>query len=141
MTVDGLLEDVQVVDLLAPSKKQLKKTYRLQQYVTQALLTSQKNLKAMADEDASARESNPGQEEKELEPQAVFAILLASDVDIEACFSEFEKLAAGGCIEVNGKPINKIQFQDVDPQDLESMFASYIANFTLPSVMKTFSGN
>lgn len=142
MAVDGDLEDVQVLDLLAPSKKQLKKNYRLQQYLTQALLSSQKAFKRIAGEEAEQGvEVGPAEKEKALEPQAVFAILLASDVDIEACFNEFEKLAAGGCIEVNGRAINKIQYGAIEPQDLENVFASYLANFTLPSVMRMFSGS
>ena len=138
--VGGHLEDVQVVDLLAPSKKQLKKTYRLQQYITQALLSSQKMLGGIQGDRPEPQEES-GADPAEMEPQAVFAILLASDVDIEACFNEFEKLAAGGCVEVNGAAINKIQYEKVDPQDLQDMFASYIANFTLPSVIRTFSNN
>lgn len=140
--VNGQMEDVLVVDLVAPSKKQLKKSYRLQQYLTQAMLSSQKLLKGMSEtsaEDIPAQEGSG--EEKAFDAQAVMAIMLAGDVDIEACFDEFEKLAASGCVEINGVPINKIQYEKLESEDLEGVFSSYVANFTLPSVMRMFSGN
>ena len=141
--VGGQMEDVQVIDLVAPSKKQLKKTYRLQQYITQAMLSSQKAFKGVS-EGAGTDVLLPEEKaepEAAMDAQTVMAMLLASDVDMEACFSEFEKLAALGCVEVNGLPINKIQYENIEFEDLQGAFANYIATFTLPSVMKTFSNS
>ena len=142
--VNGQMEDILVVDLVAPSKKQLKKSYRLQQYLTQAMLSSQKLLKSLSEtsaDDIPAQEGDASGEEKAFDAQAVMAIMLAGDVDIEACFDEFEKLAASGCVEINGMPINKIQYEKLEAADLEGVFSCYVANFTLPSVMRMFSGN
>ena len=140
--VNGQLEDIMVVDLVAPSKKQLKKSYRLQQYLTQAMLSSQKLLKSLSETNADESPEQEGEaKESTFDAQAVMAIMLASDVDISACFDEFEKLAASGCVEVNGISINKVQYEKLESEDLEGVFSSYVANFTLPSVMRMFSGN
>lgn len=140
--VNGQMEDILVVDLVAPSKRQLKKSYRLQQYLTQAMLSSQKMLRGLSEVNTDEDVVQGGSEEESaFDAQAVMTIMLASDVDIEACFNEFEKLAAAGCVEVNGMPINKVQYEKLESEDLEGVFSSYVANFTLPSVMRMFSGN
>ncbi len=139
VAVNGNLEDVQVVDLVAPTKKMLRKTYKLQQYITQALISSQSLFKGLAQEGDAAGASD--ESESEFDKKAVMAILLASDVDVDACFNEFEKLALLGSVEVNGAVINRIQLDKIDPSDLEGMFAEYVANFTMSSVMGTFTSS
>jgi len=136
VAVKGVMEDVQVLDLVAPSKKLLRKTYRLQQYITQALVGSQNLLKDLASDTSEASEEAG---ESEFDQKTVMAILLASDVDIDACFAEFEKLALLGSVEVNGTTINSIQMAKIEPSDMEGLFASYVANFTMSSVMGTFA--
>jgi len=134
-TVEGELQDIHVVDIIAPRKKLLRKTYRLQQYMTAAMLDAQETFKSMS----SDSDSDEGKKDAQLDAKAVMSMLLASRVDIEACFNEFEKLALKGGIEIDGDPINQIQYNKFDESDLEVLLAEYLANFIMSLVMKVFT--
>jgi hypothetical protein len=131
VAIDGGLEDVQMVELVAPAKKVLRKTYRLQQYMTRAMLEASEMFAGKVNPDA------PKGEEKQITGTEVKMMLLASTVDIEACLGEFEKLAFAGCLKVNDKTVNAIQFGKIADEDLEGLMVEFLANFIMPLVMKS----
>ena len=131
VAVDGDLQDVQMVELVAPAKKVLRKTYRLQQHMTRAMLEATEMF-------ASKVEPAPlKEEEKEITGKEIKMMLLASSVDIEVCLGEFEKLAFAGCLKVNDQTVNSIQFGKIADEDLEGLMVEFLANFIMPLVMKS----
>lgn len=132
VAVEGDLQDVQVIDLVAPAKKVLRKTHKLRQYLARAFIVAQQILP----EDKAGAE-----DDSELDGGAIKAILLTGDADVEACLDELDKLALSGCVEVNEAPINKIQWGKVSEEDKEDILAEYLVNFILPLVMKTLTGS
>lgn len=136
-SVNGLLEDVYLLELVGPSKKVLRKTYRLQQIVTKALIESQAVFQKIAgDKKDLAEEEGTTGAGKEMDPKTLMSMLLASEQDIEVCLKEFEKLALLGCVFVDELKLNKRQLDEIDDLELEAMMSSYLANFILPLVMK-----
>lgn len=130
---DGGVVDVFVVELCAPAKKVMRHTYNLQQHITRALVMSSKLFGAKGS--GEAKNPNKDDEDNSIKANEVLTAIIASDVDFDACLTEFEKLAFKGCVKVNDMPINKIQWDKLDFEDEEGLFAEFVANFIGSYVM------
>lgn len=128
----GDLKEVLLVDLTAPSKKLIRKTYPLQQYIARAIIQGRE----VARNSGSTETPGDTKEDIEVTGSQIMMILLLSDVPIEECLNQFKKLALSGAVEVEGNIINSIQWDKLDPEDEEGLFAEYVANFILYLVMK-----
>lgn len=130
---NGAAEECQCVTMVAPSKKLLKKSYVLQQYVTKAMIEAQQVFKSIVDGDEIKEEKT------EISGKQVMQMLLASTVDMEAFFDRFEALAKAGAVTVNGKQLTNLQWDEIDDDDKEALSVDYVANFILALVMKHLS--
>jgi hypothetical protein len=113
------------VEVSAPSKKQYRKTYLLQQIVAKALITAQK---------LSSGKKDDSKDDGKIEASDMKMLLMAGDADLEACVMQVEKLAMDGCVEVGGNKINRIQWEAIDPIDQENIAFQFIADFIMPLV-------
>jgi len=127
---DGGQKEAMEVEVIAPSKKLYKKTYLLQQIVTQSLLKAQ---------DIMPKGDGEAKEDTEISGKDMKMILLAGGADIEACIDQVCKLGKEGCIKVGGNNINFIQWDSIDPMDQEKLACEFIANFTFPLVMNSLT--
>ena len=127
---DGGQREALEVEVIAPSKKLYKKTYLLQQIVTQSLLRAQ---------DIMPKGDGSEKEEADVTGKDMKMILLAGGADIEACIDQVCKIGKEGCIKVGGNNINFIQWDKIDPIDQEKLTCEFIANFTFPLVMKSLT--
>lgn len=57
-----------------------------------------------------------------------------SDIRLKEAIEEFRKLAIGGCVRVNKKPITHFQWKEFRNDDLLSMFLQFLGVFILPSI-------
>lgn len=130
-TEDGAQREALEVEVFAPSKKLYKKTYLLQQIVTQALLKAQEIMPSGSGEGP--------EEEHDISGKDMKMILLAGGGDVEACISQVQKLGKEGCIKVGGNPINFIQWDKIEPMDQEKIVCEFLANFTFPLVMTSLT--
>lgn len=140
--VGGSLEQVFIVQMCSPVKKALRYTYTLQQYIAKAYITSSGLFASLMKDAPQVQRDRSTEEVEEVEEKEsamsgsdVMTLLITGNVDIDACLNEFEKLAFKGCIKVNGETINKPQFNKIDDEDLEGLFAEFIANFIAPSAL------
>jgi len=115
-----------IVEVCAPSKKQYRKTYLLQQIVAKALISAQKL--------SSGGKQEKSEEESKIEAADMKMLLMAGDADLEACIIQVEKLALDGCVKVAGNKINRIQWESIDPVDQETISFRFIADFIMPLV-------
>jgi hypothetical protein len=113
------------VEVSAPSKKQYRKTYLLQQIVAKALIAAQK---------LSSGKKSDSKDDGKIEAGDMKMLLMAGDADLEACVMQVEKLALDGCVEVGGNKINRIQWDEIDPVDQEKISFQFIADFIMPLV-------
>lgn len=127
---DGAAVDVLAVQLVAPSRKMIRKTLQLQSYLTRAMMESASLFTALASEPGPEGQQDPG-----LDAEAVRMAIMASTVSADACVDEFEKLALLGAITVDDCPINRIQLDKMHPVDLITATFEYMAAFIAASVM------
>lgn len=128
-----------VVEVSAPSKKQYRQTYLLQQIVAKALMV------AARDRKGDSKASAPAEKQPELTPDQkaeeeagryaeMKYSLIGGDADLEACVMQVEKLAIDGCVKVAGNKINRIQWENIDPVDQEKICFRFISDFIMPLV-------
>lgn len=127
---DGTQREAMEVEVIAPSKKLYKKTYLLQQIVTQSLLKA-KDLLPSGDGESD--------EESEITGKEIKMVILAGGGDLEACIDQVGKLGKEGCIKVGGNNINFIQWDKIEPIDQEKLTCEFLANFTFPLVMNSLT--
>jgi len=114
------------VEVCAPSKKQYRKTYLLQQIVAKALIAAQKL--------SSGKKTESKDDGGKIEAADMKMLLMAGDADLEACVMQVEMLALDGCLKVAGNKINRLQWEAIDPVDQEKIGCRFIADFIMPLV-------
>lgn len=128
-----------VVEVSAPSKKQYRKTYLLQQIVAKALMVVARARRGNSSTpETVAKAPELTLEQKAEEKAGRYAdmkyTLIGGDADLEACIIQVEKLALDGCVKVGGNKINRIQWEAINPVDQEKICFRFISDFIMPLV-------
>lgn len=143
----GGLKDCFELEIVCHSRKQYKKTIYFSTVLTKiaTLISLPDSLMgrlvgSVAGASISEKEEKVKDTEDTMTPQQLsMAIKLNAGeykIDVEEMYERFEKLAQGGLVLVEGKPINDPQMEDIDPADIERAMYTYLANFLMPLVMK-----
>lgn len=146
----GALADCYELEINCHSRKQYKKTIYFSTVLTKisTLIALPGSIMSRLMDTAGSEPSSAGGEinlekaegSETMTPQQLsMAIKLNAGeygIDVEEMYERFEKLAEGGVISVEGKPINPTQMGEIEPTDLEKAMYTYLANFLMPLVMK-----
>jgi hypothetical protein len=117
----------------APSPKQKKYAYKLQQKFMQAL---KGNLADMQKNNSSSAAESKSDSEK-LDGSAIITALLMSNVDINDFMDDLKCLLTSGSCLIDGKvELIELWFEQFGFDDQEKLLGEYIASFLLPSVMR-----
>ena len=119
--------------MVAPSKKLLRKTVPLRQMLARAMVEIAEKYGENRAEQASEDARAGGRE--------LMAMLLISGVDLESALDVFDRVAVAGALQINDINLNTIQWDKIDDEDKEALFAEYCANFILSSVIRDLSGS
>lgn len=146
---DGQLKQTYEIELRCHSRKQFKKTRSLNAVLVKIMTLINTPNSIMGQLIESEKDKKGEKDKKEDEEikltagQIRMAVELAADdkygIDITKMLDDFEKLAMGGVIYVEGFRLNPMQFEDMDPEEFEKAMYEYLANFLMPSVMKNLT--
>lgn len=117
----------------APSSKQKKYAFKLQQKFMQAL----KGNIADMQKSGNVETKETKDDSEKLNGEAIITALLMSNIDINDLIENLKELLTSGSCLVDGK-INLIEpwFDQLGFNDIEKLLGEYIASFLLPSIMK-----
>lgn len=118
--------------LKAPSNKQTKYAFKLQQKFMQAMKSNMADMKNQA----ASNQSETKTDEK-LNGDSIFTALLMSSIDISEFLEDLKMLLISGACLVDGKvELIEAWFDLIGFEDKGKLLGEYIASFLLPSIMK-----
>lgn len=146
---DGQKLYVNKVTLVSPLVKFLVKSMKLSQLINLATMKALPIFNAIRkhsdpEDIILLEEENKGEEEKrkkegEIESpkemgDRVRLPIMTSDIDFEKVIEAFKELAQAGCVLVEGKKINFLQWDEVSQPDQVEMFFQFAGVFIMPSL-------
>ena len=127
---NGQSEEASLLILKAPSYKQDEERTRIQQGFHRALTGLNSG--------GESKDKPVATEEVKIGGTDIFAIMLASAVDMVAFKKDFKKLLTSGVCMVEGREsLTSPLYDKIYPEDLDNLMGEYIGNFILSSRLKT----
>ena len=131
------------IHICAPPETALIKAFDIEQMLslalmkTTALFTSMRNSQQM--EPQALLEENPeGEDKKEDSPrdlgETIRLVARNSNLKMEKAISAFKQVALAGCVKVNGKSINFMQWNEIGQADQMEIFFQFAGVFVLSSL-------
>ena len=135
---DGSLDDCFIITLVAPKKKFIRKTYKLQQYFMKAQVQQAELFSKFIEDRKDESPKNDDDDEIKLTSEQIMQMFLSSDIDIDAVLTEFERVSLLGAIQINDKKLTALQWDEIDEDEKEGLMTKYFSFFISPLVMKSF---
>ena len=126
VSVNGRIEESYELVLVAPSMKDRKQAAKLQQIIARAQMSflgrfSQDQLDGMKSEDRNDSDDKSG--------DALKAMILGSDEDLEGFYEAFDTLAFRVCTVYDEVNLKQAHLEQMLKSDYEKMCFEYIGNF------------
>jgi len=128
------------ITICAPPESALIRAFKVEQMISGALLRASTLFSAMqkaepdqkmlegGEDGISAKAKTPKDE-----GETIRFILKASDLDLEMAIKAFARIAMEGCVKVNGKNINFMQWSEISQSDQMEIFFQFAGVFVMSS--------